>query len=339
MRKSFKIESTRTAEEKNAFAANHPELAQLVRRSWVTPGLRTPFVPQGITWLPASRQFALTFHDPSKAYPSRLVVVDAHGRGAVVKDVDLVDDDGDVYDGHAGGLTVHGKHLWISSGGRVLRFDLKAVRSSSRAPLRASAHFLSDSKGSFASSDGTFLWVGEFAHPKHGYEVADHHRCSRDPEKFAWVAGYRIGANGQPTSRGRYDVDGDTVVRPDRVVFIRQRVQGMAMAKGLVALSISFGSGNSKLALYSSPFSAGGFEVDLPRGTTRGFVVNGDNHLGTVAMLAGSQDLEWNGRGLLVGFEGGCDKYRERWRREGGGIEERVLELKVPSPGWFNNRP
>ncbi len=339
MTKRFKVASIRTAEEKKDFATNYAELAQLVRRTWLAPGLRTRFVPQGVTWLPGNRQFALTFHDPSKTNPSRLVVVDAERRGAVVKDVDLADDDGDAYDGHAGGLTVHGKHLWISSWGRVLRFDLNDVRSSSRAPLRASGHSLPDSKGSFMSSDGSFLWVGEFAHPKHGYEVADHHRCSRNPEKFAWMAGYRIGANGQPTSRGRYDVDGKTVVRPDRVLFIRQKVQGMALAKGLVALSLSFGSGDSKLAFYRSPFSGKGFEVELPRGVTKGFVVNGENHLGTVAMPAGSQDLEWNGRGLLVGFEGGCDKYRERWRAEGGGIEDRVLEIKVPSLGRATSSP
>ena len=338
MRKTLNIESTRTAEEKKAFAPSYAELAQLVRRTWVMPGLHTRFVPQGITWLPGSRQFAMTFHDPTKANPSRLVVVNAHGRGAVVRDVDLEDDEGDVYDGHAGGLTVHGQHLWISSWGRVLRFDLKDVRGSSRAPLRASGHFLPDSKGSFMSSDGTFLWVGEFAHPKHGYEVADHHRCTRDPEKFAWVAGYRIGANGRPTSRGRYDVDGDTVVRPDRVLFIRQKVQGMALAKGLVALSLSFGPNDSKLAIYRSPFSGRSFKAELPRGATKGFVVNADNHLGTVAMPAGSQDLEWNKRGLLVAFEGGCDKYRARWRDEGAGIEDRVLELRGPSFTWFDTR-
>jgi hypothetical protein len=338
MRKSFKIESTRTTAEKNTFAANYPELAELVSGTWVAPGLRTRFVPQGITLLPGNRQFAMTFHDPSKTRPSRLVVVDARRRGTVVKDVDLEDDDGDAYTGHAGGLTVHGRHLWISSWGRVLRFDLKDVRRSSPTPLRASGHFLPDSKGSFTSSDGTFLWVGEFAHPKHGYEVASHHRCPCDPEKIAWVAGYRIGANGQPTSRGRYDVGGATVVRPDRVLFIRQKVQGMALVKGVVALSLSFGSTDSKLAFYRSPFSGKGFEVELPRGVTKGFVVNAENHLGTVAMPAGSQGIEWNGRGLLVGFEGGCDKYRERWRAEGGGIEDRVLELRVPRLGWFDHR-
>jgi hypothetical protein len=98
----------------------------------------------------------------------------------------------------------------------------------------------------------------------------------------------------------------------------------MAVAKGLVALSLSFGSRDSKLAFYRSPFLGRSFEVELPRGTTKGFVVNGDNHLGTVEMPAGSQDLEWNERGLLVGFEGGCDKYRStcpfdtrrsHWRR------------------------
>jgi hypothetical protein len=49
-----------------------------------------------------------------------------------------------------------------------------------------------------------------------------------------------------------------------------------------------------------------------------------------IPMPAGAQDLDWDGQRLLVTFEGGHRKYRDRWRRAGAGIESRALALRLP---------
>ncbi len=106
----------------------------------------------------------------------------------------------------------------------------------------------------------------------------------------------------------------------------------MAFCGDVVTLSVSYGPADTKLAFYKSPLHAtSGFAVPLPGGmATEGFVLNGTNHLHTLHAPAGAQNLAWNGRNLLVAFEGGSKVYRERWRGWNAGIEDRCHILRVP---------
>lgn len=326
------------------------------------PGHDGPeFVCQGICHLPeavlppgpvarpsAPARYVLLSYYPVPEHtdePSQLVVVEA-ATGKAVRRFGLYEGPGRPYTGHAGGVAVAGRYVWVASGWKLYGFGLEEVldgladagarpaaagrklpaslRPVPALDLVADRIVEVDSKASFVSFDGTFLWVGDFVKASSGsFAPVAHH--ARNPFGWkTWIAGYRVDADGLPTATRTYTFDdagqARTGRRPDRLLYCRESVQGMAVCGSYVALSISYGAMNSKLAFYRNPFGKAGRQVTCqPAGQETTFKVEawtlaeGVNWLETVKLPAGAEDLEYDGRSLYVTFEGGSPNYRQKW--------------------------
>jgi hypothetical protein len=115
------------------------------------------------------------------------------------------------------------------------------------------------------------------------------------------------------------------------VIFTGEKVQGFAVCGDTLAVSTSYGPHPSRLAFYAWPPAAAPMGVALPHGSATGLDLHDAVPLATLALPAGAQDLDWNGKYLLVNFEGGACRYRERWRSSGALIEDRCLIVHVPA--------
>lgn len=326
------------------------------------PGLETKhFVCQGICYLPlrvispASNQplqhssdHALIAYYPIKGetdLPSQIVAVSLKTGKPVVR-FELYESESRAYKGHAGGITVAGEFLWVSSGYRLFGFDLnemiefaaqpgsRASFDSSRLPasfdlpvkkLVAREIFAVDSKASSVSFCGEYLWVGSFVRVSNKkYAPIDHH--TQNPWNLkTMISGYKVNKRGYPTSRQRYDyLVGSSIKsghQPDKVIFCRQNLQGFAVCRDVVALSLSFGPANSKLALYQNPLKEPGRQIFLkPSGLAKGYSVEAwflageENWLTTATLPAGSEDIEFDGKHIYIAFEGASEYYRRRWK-------------------------
>jgi hypothetical protein len=100
----------------------------------------------------------------------------------------------------------------------------------------------------------------------------------------------------------------------DRVILTGERVQGLAVCGDTLAVSTSCGPHPRQLAFYAWPLAVLPMRVALPRGTTTGVDLNAAVPLAMLVLSAGAQDLNSNGERLLVNFEGGARRYRERRR-------------------------
>jgi len=292
-------------------------------RAWSIPALDDGFIPQGIAHLRAGNVVAISLYDEHHQRPSRLAFVDAtSGYVATVADIQR---DGEPFLGHVGGLAACRGDLWMCCDGMLHRIDLP-IHVDGVQELSIAASYPVDSHGSFLCGTEEHLWIGDFVVPV-GYTAPRHHRHGG---KRAWVARYQVGPDGALDATDVYSVAGRDVLKPDQVVFVRQMVQGFAVMGDRVVLSISYGPKNSRLALYRAPFDHEPFAVELPDGhTTEGFLLNGENHLETVELPAGSEDLEWTGSELLVPFESAADKYRKQWSRLGATIEDRFYMVPL----------
>lgn len=278
--------------------------------------------------------------------PAQLILIDSL-TGKATRRFALYLADDKPYTGHAGGITAAGNYLWVASGYNLYGFELKQIIAfaadrrakapaqnpyglppSFRLPARdllVKKIFPVDSTASYASFDGKYLWVGDFVKSSDSkYGPVPHHAENRFNLK-TWIAGYRVDQSGMPIASQKYKFSSDgksrEAYKPDRLIFCRESVQGFAISEGFTALSISYGARASKLALYKAPASKNSFKHSFkPEGQSKTFsaeawVVDSATHLTTLELPAGSEDLEYDGHVLYVGFEGASPNYRQKWTK------------------------
>ncbi|HAE40499.1 MAG TPA: hypothetical protein DCG57_17975, partial [Candidatus Riflebacteria bacterium] len=278
--------------------------------------------------------------------PAQLILIDSL-TGKATRRFALYLADDKPYTGHAGGITAAGNYLWVASGYNLYGFELKqiiafAADRRAKAPaqnpdglppsfrlpvldLFVKTIFPVDSTASYASFDGKYLWVGDFVKSSDSkYGPVPHHAENRFNLK-TWIAGYRVDQSGMPIASQKYKFSSDgksrEAYKPDRLIFCRESVQGFAISEGFAALSISYGARASKLALYKAPVSNNSFKHSFkPEGQSKTFsaeawVVDSATHLTTLELPAGSEDLEYDGHVLYIGFEGASPNYRPKWTK------------------------
>jgi hypothetical protein len=334
---------------------------KFVAKSYKIPGHDDKkFVCQGITYLgdgvvssasaqknQASYPYTVLSFYPTKntTKPSQLVVLNAT-TGKPLCRFDLYQSESKAYRGHAGGITLAGEFIWVASGNKIYGFDTKTIidfikEDTAKKPattptgipkslnlphkkLVAKVIYETDSKASFVSFDGKYLWVGDFVKSSNkSYAPIAHHK-SKLFNRSTWISGYLTDSKGMPTSKTLYEYKvGDSMkkgYKPDAVICCRESVQGMSVCDDYIALSISYGAANSKLAFYKNPLNEKGTTISYrPEGQSKTYKTIGyelsdaKNWAETVALAAGSEDIDYDGKYLYVSFEGASPNYKPRW--------------------------
>ncbi len=343
--------------EKTEKSTNKSNKKSFITESIFLPGHESKeMVCQGIAYLPSKVMDAneqgdgsycqyvlLSYYPKESKQPSQILVVDRK-TAKPVKRFSLYKKNGDAYTGHAGGIAVAGEYLWVASGYKIHGFSVKEIidfigdtkkeakavkglpKSMDELPAKKLTCIESygvDSKASYVSFDGKYLWVGDFTKKSSkDYQPIAHHNAFK---RNCWVAGYLVDQKGLPTSNTSYSlsIGDDTykVNKPDAIIAMRESVQGMAVCGDYVALTISFGATNSKLAVYKNPLKDNGTKFTYkPAGQSKSFTVNSweladkKNWLNTKTIAAGAEDLEYDGDNLYLTFECSSKNYNTKWR-------------------------
>lgn len=219
------------------------------QRAFPVPGLDTRFDEQGITYDAPSGLFLFSGYMKDRT-ASAVYLVDPKN-GETVKKISLLTADGDDFTGHAGGVAVSGKYVYIagSTDDCVYVYDRESILKGETAVRCLGVFPLSTSKedgvrASFlASSDDGILYVGEFHYdliPQlHSRE--NHTFGSGRGKTNALLVGFRINAEEplglEPTPCIAYRI-------PDKA-------QGAAIHDGTLTVSQAFGLSASSIISYS----------------------------------------------------------------------------------------
>lgn len=218
------------------------------------PGLKQGFVPQGIGYVEDQDWFLMGGY--RDGHSSLVSVVDA-ATGAHVKSVQFAMRDGGFYRGHAGGLAISEKHLWISSGEQVHFIELEEIIAAEHGDtLLFSGHTPVDSRGSFVSYAEGVLWVGDFALTP-GYPTEPHHHMTNrvGEQHLGWMAGYVLDEQ-TDLIREDHGTNHKGAYIPDLVLSIPNKIQEGTVFGDKIILTESYGRNNiGQLFIYDNPLT------------------------------------------------------------------------------------
>ncbi len=207
----------------------------------VIPALSQNYIPQGLTYLPEKNWLIGTIYANQKDTPTVLFVID-NNSGKLIKAFNLYLDSKTIYTGHAGGVTVSKRHLWIASDAKVYRFDLdEVVGQAYNSKLIAESIHDVETRASFISYHEGYLWVGEFTlekshadYLKYPHKESHHIKSSSGNEYLAWTVGYRL-------ENDNFPADG----HPEGILAHINKIQGLAFSEDAIFLSQSYGRANN----------------------------------------------------------------------------------------------
>ena len=217
------------------------EIFEVMDEGVIIPGLEDAYVPQGIEYIESEDLIVTTHYDNNELGSSVLGFTNRES-GEFVKYLSLYLAEGQRYKGHAGGVAISEKYIWVASGANVYKFSLEeAIEKESGDNLVAKSIHEISTRGSFITYNDGILWAGEFSLPESHKDssryVTDssHHMKNRDGVDHKSITlGYVLEDDEFPESG-----------KSSYALSHTDRTQGMSFTRDQIYLSHSYGRGNN----------------------------------------------------------------------------------------------
>ena len=223
----------------------YPDL-QGLNPTWgpIVPGLEDGWVPQGMAYAKNDGLLLFSHYHQSRKHTA-LSAIDLKSQALRTWAL-LNEPNGNPHTGKAGGVTIQGDLIYLSSSKRMLRFDLpEFLGTTAGESLQAHSADEADNNASFCNESEGIIWVGEFARYRHlgkKYKtLKKHHMKDRAGVKKRSVV---------------YGYSPEDMKTPRFALSIRQEIQGICITDDFIYLSKSYGRRNpSLLVKYANPLA------------------------------------------------------------------------------------
>ena len=167
------------------------------KKAFVIPGLSDGMIHQGLAYDSENDTFLITgYRSDGKA--SQLSMV-SKSDGKEIKRLDLAKEDGSIFTGHVGGITLHKNYIYIANGKGLIIFDRNDILAASDGDsVKAIGIFKTtsddDSLGvAFTHVEKDMIYVGEF-YREANYKTPDSHKykTAAGDENTALIIAYRL---------------------------------------------------------------------------------------------------------------------------------------------------
>lgn len=274
------------------------------------PGCAQDLVPQGIAYLQDENCMLIAGYS-SGDRNSALVAVDME-TNQVVKEIFLNNVDGTPYTGHAGGVCVTEKNIYVSNNATLYRLSLASFRAAAASdtcnfdeavpvPCRAS----------YCQFNDGILWVGEFQYGTEYSTDKSHRIKTADGYQKAWAIGYQLVDSTENEIDPAHMTSEGAV--PDYILSTTERIQGMTVKGGMFYLSQSYGRKNT-----SNIYRHKNVLADEPRAQVEVlgmqvpiWFLDSDSQDGLLMCPPMTECLCTVGESIYVLFESGTEKYRD----------------------------
>ena len=206
--------------------------------SVIIPGCGQDFVPQGISYYAPQDLIILSGYS-SAGLPSTLMAVD-RGSYQVVKQIFLAKPNGELYTGHAGGVCVTDKNIFVSSDNQLYRMSLDTFLNADNACVYNFEESISvPCEAAFCQVNNGVLWVGEFEYAPDHKTDPSHHMKIGNTTNTGWVLGYQL------TGSTVNELDPSCLTAsgaiPNYIISTTEKIQGFTISNDMIYLSQSYG--------------------------------------------------------------------------------------------------
>src|SRR6056297_2715995 len=251
---SFLMQESVVKERKTNFFREYDHYLEISEKVFLIPALKEGFIPQGMAYIPEKDWYVISYYQAKG--PSILTFLDAD-TGHLVKGLEIFNEDGTEYTGHAGGVAISKSNLWISSGGFIRQIPLANIFSAADGDeIRIVDKYNAGTKASFMKHHKGILWVGEFFHANNYLTDRSHYVKREDGYiNHSWMVGLTLDENTDlPVNANGEE---ETPITPDFIISIPDIVQGAAFSEDSnICLSLSYGRTNdSRLLIFDAVLS------------------------------------------------------------------------------------
>lgn len=285
------------------------------KEEYVTPGIYDGLVPQGYAYNGEYKVYLQCGYMADGKSASRIYITDAENTGDS-RYIELYTADGKPYTGHTGGITVNQSFVWMANDGEgddncVWVFSLKEIlgaKNGDKITLKTS--FKPESRAAFCFVDGSHLWVGEF-HDAEKYPTKDTHKFDvAGGTNSAFICAYPLDSDSAYGIEAT-EVDGETVITPDKLISIPDWVQGFTRTPdGGFVLSTSYAVSKSHLLFYGDVTKEeADATLEINGKNIPVYFLDADSKTDDVEMPPMSEEIFVKDGRLYVLFESACQKY------------------------------
>ena len=215
------------------------------------PDIHRGFIPQGLALDTGSDCFFITGYMKDKS-ASPVYMVDRTTERCVKKLL-MQDTDGSDFHGHAGGITVHGDHIYVTGGGKSCLYVfnyIDAIKATDGERIKCIGTFPmpDDMSVAYTASDEDVIYAGEF-YREANYPTDESHKLTTAAGDYnqALIFAYH------------FSDDDDALFgierEPFEVYSVTDLVQGMDTYNGQIYLSTSYSVDFSHIFVYDKPHS------------------------------------------------------------------------------------
>ena len=263
------------------------------------PDLENGFVPQGITYIESEDIFLICGYMHKEKSASRIYLV----KEEAYHKIELYLDKNTPYYGHTGGISAGSSLVWLANDGDVndnciWTLSLDEILDPSTSTIYLENYFVGEGRSSTCYVYDGYLWVGEYA-DEYSYTTKEsHHLTDNNP---SLILAYKIDETKE---------NGIVSTTPEKILSVRNHLQGFAFDENSIYLSTSCGLDNSILEAH---------ENDLNKEADTSLLINNTNVpvwiLDTsskqyeITMPPMSEEMTFKKNDLYIMFESASNKY------------------------------
>lgn len=265
------------------------------QRCFAIPGLSSGFVPQGFDYDEDGQFYLISGYMKDTTQSSRIYVV---GEDGSKKCTELLDENGEPFTGHCGGVAINGDYLYLPSDkNSLVVYSLTEVLEKDQA--KQVGTFETGERTSFCSFENGYLITGAF-YRAGSYETPEYHHLTTPAgdENHAIISIYKA------DEEAVFGVDPNAVA----ALSVRDQVQGIVVTDdGKIVLSTSWGLNSSELYLYEMDDRVGSVQVNGAQVPL--YYLDSANLLESVTVPPMSEEMVYKDGRVYVLTESACTKY------------------------------
>lgn len=223
------------------------------------PGLEDDFIPQGLDYSEEKDLIIISgyYKENNDRHPSSVLYTVNGTNGKVEGRYNIKLPSGNYYKGHAGGVAVTSKNIFIGNWNNLYRISLSQLNNLEGDTLQIDQVIQVPVRASFCNFSNGILWAGDFYIPGNEYTLPENRPWPEGTTReMPWIVGFEL-ENTESEFGTNWNSETMSYATPNYVFLCNQSVQGFTFIGNKAVTSCSFNrTNNSNISIHANPLDS-----------------------------------------------------------------------------------